>query len=1232
MMFHILYYRTQVSFSIEGDSLTFEDISLLINMRMDTLSMLGFNILDVTQGKSGNQMTPVLTLHISISDASYGPGAGCPGDTPSRYHGDHVNTLVSTFASDAEGDYLGMAVVRALPTSDGTWQYHRGNWSARDDSQYNQDTNVWLNFPSTISETAAFLLHGSDRIRFIPHPDSLLTNGGPSIVVKVWDNSMGGLSSAPSEVSLMANTDPLVDTIQSLYRPIGLFSTDVVTVTAARYGCDGNLGSGLAHDQCCVCGGNGESCEGCDGERGSNVGQDSCDLCGGASSCLGCDGIPFSGTELGQCQVCLSQISIPTSELAVVTVSQFPPSSFTDCRGECHGNALLDNCNVCSGGGTSHDFDSDQDCEGVCFGNATIDTCGDCVQPSQFDQNLDCTGVCYGSFLSDSCGVCQLPGEGGEVRENRDCSGECYGTAMEDSCGVCHGGSTGVSLDSTQDVCGVCDGDNTTCIGCDGGVASGRSIDGCGQCDGNDCGCFVLNSVSPDRGPVSGGTRVVLEGAGFFLNDTTALGFQYNTDLPNCGAPMRFPNGSAVRVVCQFTFIQDNEVLRFPGEIVNQSTVACSSQVSVASGIFSVQLSINGGSFSNSVQYTYDDYSTLSLEVMTPVQWELNSEPTVAFLGEGFVDSTFSTCLLYNTHTCSSPPSSPPPSGYESYPTIFVSSLEVRCVLPSASAPCRVRVHLSFDGQESGRVESDSTDFTFTYRSIAPQVVSARFQEDLSGLSILFDRSAETTDSPSCTDIFNEETLDLIGGSLAMCFWGNSRQDSLSVVLPAIAEVRVGSSLTFNNGVIQTRDTLYSFSITDLTVLVDSNSIQPIAVIDGPNSIPFCGEVSFSGLHSLYPGYSGFEFYWSILVQESTISGFSLISQYLDTLDRYASAISLDSTHFLEGVAYSVQLRVVNSAGVASKTATLQLVKDSEPTLEVVLLGAAERSIRFDKVLVVDSVATGAECRGQGTLQFRWEVLRIVDERRNVTISEDISTVKGDSSQITIPAFFLQENTRYNVNLVVTSVGPLYTARASLRVSVLPSPLTVRIHGGNRVLSAGNEVVLDARNSTYSSALSVPTFTWICTVVGSLDACYNKTASAAASDEMATASDEMATASDEMATASDDMAMDTALFSDDTAAIPVPISLPRTSFISFSASTLNPGQSYSFTLRMEQEGEVVEGTVVIEVVGGSLLPMVEVSPPTSDLLLSEEVTLVGYVFSVDPLQNIQWSSVQRDGK
>lgn len=1092
-------------------------------------------------------------------------------------------------------------------TNGGTWQYHRGNWTVQGNmsSQYDPDSNIWLNFPSSISEENALLLHGNDRMRFVPRPHYYWSGSlSPSIAVKVWDNSLGqfsGASSIPTEVSTMTvNTNPLVDTLQSLQSPVGLFSTAVATITATRYGCDGGVNSALRHDRCCMCGGGGESCEGCDGTMGSNMGEDACDVCGGTSSCLGCDWIPFSNTELGQCQVCLSQVSIPTPDLRLALDSQFSPSAFTDCHGSCRGNALLDDCSVCSGGGTSHDFNSDIDCAGVCFSNATIDTCGDCTGPGTallFNQNLDCTGVCNGRFLSDSCGVCQLPGEDGEVRENRDCSGVCYGAAMVDSCGACYGGSTALAVDSNLDACGVCGGDNTTCVGCDGGVASGRSLDTCGQCGGNGCGCFMLSSASPNRGPISGGTRVMLEGGGFFLNDTTLLGFRYDPDLPNCGAPLRFSSGLAVRIACRFTLSEANEFLLVFGEPVNQSAVVCSTPDSVFSGMFTVQVSVNNGPFSNPVEFRYDDYSTVTLRALIPVEWELDSDPTLSFHGDGFINSSSLSCLLYNSNSCSDPPSVLPPEGYVIIPALFVSTSEVRCVLPPASVPCTVTVRLSFDGQESGRVESDSTNLIFTYRFTAPQVSGTIFLDDLSGLFIQFDRPAETTNpstSPSCANVFDTVTFALLGGSQASCSWGNSRQDSLSVFLPSSATVKVNSPISFKNGVIQTRRVLYSFSLTDLTVTVSSNLLPPVAVIDGPDSIPFCGEVSFSGIHSQHPGYSGFEYNWAILVQDSTFQGYSEISQYLDGLGTAASGIVLDSSRFVDNVEYSVQLQVVNSAGLRSQTASVQLVKDAQPKLQVVVFGSTERTINIRENLVVNSIVLESECRGRGALRFRWEMVRVIDERRGVTVAEDITDIRAGLQQVTVPASFFLENARYNLHLAVTaSSNPSDTATAQLRVDVRPSLPRVHLHGGNRTVSAGSDIVLDARNSTYSSVLSNPAFTWICTVVGSLDACYNQ--------------------------------------SNPDTGIPTPISLPRASFISFPSSSLTLGRSYSFTLRLEQEGAMAEGTVVVGVVS-SPLPIVEVSALTSDPLLSDEVTLSGYVFSETPLQRVRWESVQLEGE
>ena len=254
-----------------------------------------------------------------------------------------------------------------MPEGKGAWQYYRGNRGNSDlSSEYNPTANIWVNFPPFLSDTRALLLHGNDRIRFIPKPDYFWTNSTatdlvPSMQVKVWDNSVGGTDLTPSggEISaLNINTSPFEDTLQSLYNPRGRFTADVMTIVASRYGCDGVVNSGLVFDACCVCGGSGEGCEGCDGVTGGNTLYDACNVCDGPNTqCLGCDFIPFSGTEPGPCSECITNITMPTG--SNTTENTYPPSSFTDCNSDCHGTAIPDDCLVCSGGLTLHSFNTD---------------------------------------------------------------------------------------------------------------------------------------------------------------------------------------------------------------------------------------------------------------------------------------------------------------------------------------------------------------------------------------------------------------------------------------------------------------------------------------------------------------------------------------------------------------------------------------------------------------------------------------------------------------------------------------------------------------------------------------------------------------------------------------------------------------------------------------------------------------------------------------------------------
>lgn len=155
------------------------------------------------------------------------------------------------------------------------------------------------------------------------------------------------------------NADPHTDTLQSLHTPVGRFSTSTAVIRATRYGCNGVVNSGLTHDACCVCGGNGAGCTGCDDVTGSNKLYDACGMCGGSeTSCLGCDFIPSSFTVAGSCGECVSGVNIPTG--SSLREAAYPADSFQDCAGVCFGVGLVDDCKVCSGGNTSHSYNSDK--------------------------------------------------------------------------------------------------------------------------------------------------------------------------------------------------------------------------------------------------------------------------------------------------------------------------------------------------------------------------------------------------------------------------------------------------------------------------------------------------------------------------------------------------------------------------------------------------------------------------------------------------------------------------------------------------------------------------------------------------------------------------------------------------------------------------------------------------------------------------------------------------------
>ena len=156
----------------------------------------------------------------------------------------------------------------------------------------------------------------------------------------------------------------------------------------------------------------------------------------------------------------LRTVECQCSSSGLIAVREYPAG----CDGVPNGDAVLDQCNVCGGSGTSC-----LGCDNVPFSGKIFDSCGVCDGD---DSSCNaCKNPCPDRsrrFL-DACGVC-----GGN---NESCTG-CDGIAVPPQVAA----RTGLRP-KVRDACGVCGGTGKSCAGCDGVPFSGKEFDLCGVCD-----------------------------------------------------------------------------------------------------------------------------------------------------------------------------------------------------------------------------------------------------------------------------------------------------------------------------------------------------------------------------------------------------------------------------------------------------------------------------------------------------------------------------------------------------------------------------------------------------------------------------------------------------------------------------------------------------------------------------------------------------------------------------
>ena len=821
-----------------------------------------------------------------------------------------------------------------------------------------------------------------------------------------------------------------------------------------------------------------------------------------------------------------------------------------------------------------------------------IDECGYCTGEGTgliYNELLDCTGVCDGPFRADSCGVCQRPNSTGYIVEHRDCNTDCFGTALLDSCGVCYGGGTNNTAGSTLDACGVCSGDNSTCIGCDGIVDSGLIIDTCGECGNNSCGCFKIDSISPNRGPSTGGTHITVNGAGFFLDDDTLT--EYDPQAPNCGAPISFSSGDIILPRCYFrTSTQQFSTI---GLLINHTTILCTTADTTEAervSTYNLHISIQDGPLTPatpSAVFYNDDYSNILITSMFPTWNVLGNRTILSYTGHNFSDTGFVSCIVYGLENCLNDVTESPVV----YSATSISSTRIYCDLPSVNVPCQVTIRLSLDGQQSGQAipAKPNLDFVFTFYATAPVVTQAYFSNDMITVFLQFDKQIELIGTTlSCSNILSSTTISVLGTNPA-CVWSSSGFDQIAIILPANAELTRFTPIEFKDDVIRAAGQEYSRNITDYSILAGGGT-KPMAIIEGPDSIPSCGTVTFTGRQSLYSGYGGFVYTWSVSVLDSTTSGFSEIQNYLNTLTPQDDVITLDTTHFVPSLEYYIQLTVINSIGLISDTARIRVIRQSSPVPQIHLVGSKRHVLQCGDSTLIQVEVDRHMCSGlSGDVTYQWRLFEVEKSQRMTLVSQDISSLRTDSPILHIPSGLLQCNYTY-IAMVTVNIGSA-TSSNNFTLAVEPVVLRALIYGGNRTVAHHRSLILDATRSVIIPSEEPVSYIWSCENANSGEPCYGST-----------------------------VGNTSVITFDDTDYINIPANL-------FALNTL-----YLIHLTVMQAASNSSETVQIEFVDMAP-PIVEIVVPVNEeFVATDRIILEGLVFSIQPTSGVFWQCIALPGQ
>ena len=404
---------------------------------------------------------------------------------------------------------------------------------------------------------------------------------------------------------------------------------------------------------------------------------------------------------------------------------------------------------------------------------------------------------------------------------------------------------------------------------------------------------------------------------------------------------------------------------------------------------------------------------------------------------------------------------------------MFIHSGKIMCTIPAAEYPCQVSISVSINDQSAGSIPQ--RDFLFTFLHPQPVVIQSRLQQNLDSILIRFDQPlfATTDISNGCSALFHTTTLSLLGNSL--CSFTDTSNEYILIQLSTDAMLNSDSELVWKDNTIYAISEANSFLLSTPTSIQLTASIHnPIAVISGPESIPFSGSTYFSAKLSYNCGYKPFIFSWDIRASDLDID-LSEASRKLSQLDSSSDILVLDSSDFTAGEYYTLILSVTNSFGVSSEIAEKLFVKNLFPTYPITLVSYPVDIFYSDQELyfyvLIDYPISDVD---RYSFVYSWNVEQVLVSKEKIGIN--LNTLISDSSALLLPSDYLQANYNYQISVSIRFIELSREETVSKEIFVnTPSPISI-ISGGNRQIGFNQVLRIDASNSIQHTGL----FDWEC--------------------------------------------------------------------------------------------------------------------------------------------------------